>query len=1002
MKRVGASGRALPAVFVIVAVVATALLVTSCPAPFSGDLLAHAQDTTAPVVTITTPENESYYAKSVAVTGEATDQTDNEGVAGLVVALRYEIPSASIVQSVDVGLDGSFSFSFSTTAFTGGNITVQVIATDLNGNEGSASISLLYGGSDIATFEAIPGNHEATLQWDPVPNVTGYTLRNLGEAAEVPLGPEESSYVWSDLENGSLYFFELEAADISGQTNTSSEVSVIPLSPYTLIPTVDSYADRAVISWRDMPGVDRYVVEKAEDIDGPYYKRFETIDTTVEDTQLVRDQFYYYRVYPQSQDEIRSAPVEAILVPFSVTGTELGNYYGPMNYAQFIVGYDDPDDGDGEYDYLYAYDRDTTTNESILRVLDASDPAHLTELNSLIVGSATWGDMVIDPDEHLIYIAPEEIGVQVIDISNPVNPVHATMGDGSDQWIGAPEDYGFYRIGMTRIGLTTYLFANTYSAYLYAGRVDRDGLDVTLVATISTPILDGDSSDRSEGLFVLGSTAYVSVKDDSEGEVGFVEVDLSTPESSLPTSTGYLMTGTDQPCAITANEDVVFMAYRTGASTYSMRAIDAITYSPLAQFDYNDKVQRMSIVDEILYVCAESDEILGYDVSSPPSADNPAPIIVPDMGGPAYQSVVVGDYLVVAGYVGIESFYLLPTIGYSSPQNVIGAYTNMYGFAAIGTNAHFLRLTSHYTADVTDPMTLSGLDYETNLGTGEYRTQLLLQGDREFVVGWDHIWILSAPSVAPLTEISSFTHNSSEFASIGDVSYGIKTTILSIFDTSDSESATQVRAIGSDVRLNAINARGHYLYVTYQEMTFSVQDTGIIVLDITDPIYPVEVNRVPAATNIGLHATAMFGDLIYCAYSDDAGTYQQGSDDESGLMVYSVADDPETPTLVGTYVGDDVFSIPEDYSKRFERVAVCGHLVVLSSGLSANATRYEGRAVLVNAADPTDMNRIKDIIPDGAYVPPADPMPDFPQRISFWRGAYLFVMGRNNLTVYEM
>ena len=73
MDRVGAIRRVLPAVTSTLAAVATALLAISCGAPFTVDLLAHAEDTTPPVVVLSSPDNQSYYAKTVTVTGQATD-----------------------------------------------------------------------------------------------------------------------------------------------------------------------------------------------------------------------------------------------------------------------------------------------------------------------------------------------------------------------------------------------------------------------------------------------------------------------------------------------------------------------------------------------------------------------------------------------------------------------------------------------------------------------------------------------------------------------------------------------------------------------------------------------------------------------------------------------------------------------------------------------------------------------------------------------------------------
>ncbi|MCK4513913.1 MAG: hypothetical protein KAU31_01580, partial [Spirochaetaceae bacterium] len=505
--------------------------------------------------------------------------------------------------------------------------------------------------------------------------------------------------------------------------------------------------------------------------------------------------------------------------------------------------------------------------------------------------------------------------------------------------------------------------------------------------------------------FILNETAFVSVKDG--GGIGFDTIDVSAPETSLVHATGHRMAETYAPSAIVATADYVFFGYRTGATTASVRAVDATNFAiDLVDYDFQDLIQSLSIDGERLYASAKSDGLQVFDISTPPSAATINPVIVPDTTGPAHRSVVHGDYLVVAEQIGVESFFLLPAVGYGSEKFTVGAYANLKDMTSIRDHAHVLSYYGLYTADLSNPETLTSLNPVSGIDGGNY---LILQGDRELIGTPDIASFVSAPSsIDPVVE-GTFIHATSKIYSIGDVSYGWSGSILSIFDTSDSSAATHLRSIGFDVSINGLVAKGDYLYASYLfDVSYAPRESGIIVLSISDPVYPQEVYRLPAGMNIAYYDMELFGDFIYVVYSDNNGTYHSipgnSADDESGLRVYSLEDDPELPTLLpGAYVGDDVFTADDwSWTKRFELVEVRGHLVVLSSGYSANKTGnssvYEGRIVLLNAADPANITRIKDILPDGGYSVSAD----FPRQIEFWKGLYLFAMGSQAFTLYRM
>ncbi|GAG99930.1 unnamed protein product, partial [marine sediment metagenome] len=121
--------------------------------------------------------------------------------------LMYEITPANIQGDViEANEDGSFSFQFPTTGFSG-PMVVKVTAEDWNGNRVEASITLVDEGA-IPSFTATPGNIQVTLYWDPVPLAESYTLYYTDNDAlpsadyGFKVDNVSSPYTLTNLENG--------------------------------------------------------------------------------------------------------------------------------------------------------------------------------------------------------------------------------------------------------------------------------------------------------------------------------------------------------------------------------------------------------------------------------------------------------------------------------------------------------------------------------------------------------------------------------------------------------------------------------------------------------------------------------------------------------------------------------------------------------------------------------------------------------------------------------
>lgn len=976
-------------------IVGLVMVLFGCNAPFSSDILAEAEDTVPPVVTLDTPQDQSYYTKTVFVSGTVSDSTNEPSVTGSVDALRYEIPGAAISEAVEIAADGTFSFQFSTTVFTGDTIALQVIATDGNGNSTTVTRSLLYGGSDIASFAAVPGNQSVTLEWDAVPGASEYTIRNLGESEEVVLAAGTSSYEWTGLTNGTAYYFDIESVDALDQTNTSTVTTAIPLSPYTLLPRIENSADGVRLSWRPMPGIDRYVVEKAESLDGPFFQRGITSDTEFEDQNLLRDRFYYYRVYPEGQDAIKSAPMEAILVPYATTGSETGNYFGPLNRTEFI---------ETSGDYVFAIEVNGSSDTEVI-VIDASDPDDLIEVTRITSGSLTVLDTTFDSTDDILFLAREEAGLQAIDVSNPADPKILTVTTSGNERLGAPEDQAsFYGIVAARVGGTPYIFANRYEGTVYAASVSLSGSSVDFTVSDTDAIVSGDgggpvywSPDIDSG-----NSLYVAIED--EDNVGYDVIDISNP-SSLSRTAGYRVTNNSiYPDAIAATETHVFLGYptSTGGTVRAVRSSDDTTVD--ATFDYTKPITDLTISDGILYASLSTLGVDGFLIDG--LNNGSVPIVQPEVVGSAQQTVEINGYLVVAGLSGIESFELLERIGAGTTREIIddaGANGNLQDFSSVGNLAHFVHLTRLYPLDLTNIESTAGLSsYESAVSGG---TQVIFQGNRQIIFdsydGPERLISATIPGVSPQETYGTAETNANGFHSIGDYTYGYAGTILTIHDTSDLSSFPRLRSIAVDEVIRDLVSQGNDMWAMYNQ--------GIIVYDISDPLAPAELATldITALGNPG-HANATFndmelhGDRLFILLEDRNGTSTDGTDDSGGILVFDVSGEPDDPTLLGSYESNAVFTDAESYSKHFQSFAIVGHLAVLSSGFLANNERYEGRIELVNVADPSAIYKIKDLLPSGSYVAPGDPIPDFPESIHVWKNRYIFVYGRQELSYYEL
>src|SRR6056297_2527266 len=142
-----------------------------------------------------------------------------------------------------------------------------------------------------------------------------------------------------------------------------------------------------------------------------------------------------------------------------------------------------------------------------------------------------------------------------------------------------------------------------------------------------------------------------------------------------------------------------------------------------------------------------------------------------------------------------------------------------------------------------------------------------------------------------------------------------------------------MKSLATNVSIMEMASRGDYLYAAYgYSGAYGSGESGLVIFDISDPMNPVEVSRFDASTyfNSGVtfsrdyidfawHDMDLSGDHLYFAWSDHGPTFSnlsndEGDDDASGLVVFSLADNPAQPKLVGEWEGADVFTGAEAWT----------------------------------------------------------------------------------------
>lgn len=732
---------------------AAALALISCPNPIDEAAVSQAHDSVAPSVVLTAPDDQSSYAAAVIVQGQVQDLTDI-GTVGRIAQLSYEIVPATLPGGDITGqlaADGSFSFQFATTGFSG-SMLIKVRAEDWNGNESESSITLLNLGA-ISTFTAAAGNGSVALNWDPVPLSTGYTLYYTTDGT-LPssqygqqLNDVQSPLQLSSLNNGSLHVFRLQSHSSSGADNWSDYAYAVPLSANTLVPRVVSMNGGLKLRWNDIAATDGFEVWRSLSRGAGFANISGTITgTTFVDPQAQLDTTYYYKVRPALPGAILSDPTSGVV--FQV----------PSSYPYFTASATAV--SGLANDVVVSGSKAYVATSSHLVILDLTTPGAPSVLGSCPIPGAGLGVAVAG---NYAYVACGFSGLRVINISAPTAPAevcysttnlsyaqgvtvsgsYAYVADdggqleayslsalpGSISWTGGTNVFGpaydvaiqgaYAYVAANYNGLVVVSLSNpavpSYLAYapISSGHAlgiavsgttayvacAAGGLRLFNISTPSSPSLISayDTPGKASGVVLNGSLAAVA--DDS---MGLCIVDVSVPIS--PVRAGAVDTP-GMAHAVSLYSGLVVVADDLGGVCLVAAPAQpqlSSTYVPAGAI--SGSVNDVVVQGGIAFLAVENSGIDVVDVSNPSS---PQRIGSWNGGSLNLEIAVQGNLALLAAYYG--GFYLLDVSNPAAPfqQGYVNSGYGATTTAVSGDRAYFCEYNLLRILDISKPSSVS-------------------------------------------------------------------------------------------------------------------------------------------------------------------------------------------------------------------------------------------------------------------------------------------------------
>lgn len=870
-------------------------------------MLLHIKDTFTPTIVIISPDDGSYCAKTVSVSGTVTDSSTEEGTAGEVRALSYEILSTDLSGEIPFEADGWFSFDFETTSL-GSIFVLRLTAEDWNRNTGEASITLrILEGNDIPSFSVVPGNRYVTVTWNEVPNTVSYTLYY--EKADILPSLEYSKtipdctspYTITGLKNGDMHTFKLRAHAGTGEDNWSDVEKAIPLSPAHLSPMITPGYNSLKIEWNDLVGVDSYAVYKTSSLNGsPTNISGSITGTSFTDSSVIRGQNYFYAVKPVEYCDVVSN------LNYGKTG------FFRTREERHISNINTPGSAyDAAVKDSYAYIADQTRG---VRIIDISDISAPKEVHSLSSGYAQG----VTVEGTSLYLADGSGGVKIFDVTKPAAAQEAGslgLGGGQAKEIAVRGSYAYIANGTeglrvidvsdpqnpknpdgTVTGIDTEGVAmgielhvvteNEVYAYVADG---AEGVRVIDISDPENPANPGGSPKKfstggsANDIAIKGSYAYVAI-----GPAGFRIIDISTPDSPTDPEGSPVIIDTDGAgSAVIVNGPFAYVA----DGTYGVQIIDISdpTAPAIADtFDTADSAEGLAVRDSYLFVADKNNGLSIKDIRIPAA---PAISEGDNIDTQAYGVHVFGDYVYVAAGIQGLCVYSLTNPGSPSSTGSVGT-TNANDVVIRGTYAYVADYSSGLRVfDVSDPSNPADPGgVECVYDTPGYALAVALYGAYALVADRSSgLRVIDISDVSAMEEVgyvttSSWTYDvtvQGTYAYIADGASGLR--VIDISDPENPFETGQFDTTGAvQYPTQGVAVRGSYAYI-------ADSDGGLVVIDISDPTNP---GNPGGGDTVDVPTADLAGKV------EVVGSYAYVTNRSNGMIVFDISD-PTAPFEIG-------------------------------------------------------------------------------------------------------
>ncbi len=812
------------------------LLLVSCPNPLSMEILLHVKDSIGPQISITSPAEASYCAKTVIVAGTVSDSSSQSGDAGKVKLLSYEVLSTDLAGDIELESGGAFAFQFST-ASLGDNFVLRITAVDWNGNKTEKSITLLKNSDDdIPSFAAEPGNHSVTLRWDAVPNTSSYSIYYTTEGSfpsedygEI-VNDATSGFPLGGLRNGSMHVFRLRARSSipGGEDNWSGYRQVIPLASQTLVPQVIPQVRQSRIVWPGIPAIAQFEVWRSADRDGPYtFISGVRSGNEYTDLRSYPGGGYYYKIRPAHPGATFSGPQFGAPAPF------------PAQHALPLGGLQAQEANDVATSAGFAY---IAGGSSGFRILNLANPESPVAVKTIPMNNP----ISISVFGNTAYVGDFPTGLNLVEIANPASAavVKAISTTSYVSRVAVSGDYAyaaqFYNslliidisdLATAHVEKTidlpfiTGVAASGNRAYvsdLFAGLRIVDVSVPASAAVIKTVATTCHPSDVA----VSGGYAYLA------GDSGLDIIDISNEPSASVVTT---VTTPDYARRIVLLGSQALLAQSSaGVQIIDLSSLPAAT-TAMASFPTSGSAIGLSLADSYIYTAEGSNGLQVIDCR--PALAKPAGSQAIDS---AADSVLAGQYLYVAS--NSTGLQILDVAAPAAPALVRTVpISNACSVAVAGNFAYVLSFSGLNIVDISDPAQAQCI-----------RTVSSILGGSDIAVFGDIACI----------------------ANCGDGG-------VHLFDISDPTQVSSVGALHPEGSPERIAFLGHTAFI-------ACDIGGLSAYDFSSPRSP-RLLGAPVAVNGAIGGFALSEDHAFISYAGDG---------SSGFLVVDISDPANLRTVL--------------------------------------------------------------------------------------------------------